>query len=228
MGLTNDKQNNEIPKWVSNLQCASDPNNTMTGDEILEQLNSQTDIDKMITELRKEPLEIFDKLMLKFKESSLLKNLFAYIYISYIIENVLGTTLTDIEKKVQTGRRLEQNDKDKIKLLKNYCAYFIVQEVKFYDYNYIRVMAERNRTKFEPAITECDKLLKYNENKTTNIKFTLIEELKDPFIMIAEELLYDIKEKQIMTSIKETKNNIVSNDKCCTLINQVIKQFIES
>lgn len=228
LGLTNSKQNNEISTAMLYAKAAADPNNTMTENEILEQLNNGTDIDRLIRELRKEPLEIFDKLMLKLKENGLFKNLFAYIYISYIIENVLGTTLTDIKNKVKTGRRLEQNDKDKIKLLKSYCTYFVIQEVEFYDYNYIRIIAERNKEKFEPAIKECEKLLNYNENKTTNIKFAFIEELKQPFIMIAEELLYDIKEKQIMTSIKETKNNIVSNDKCCTIINQFIKQFIES
>lgn len=209
-------------------KAAADPNNTMTEDEILEQLNNEIGTDRIIAELRKEPLEIFDKLMLKFRESSLFENITAYIYISYIVENVLETTLEDIKNKVKSKRRLEQNDKDKIKLLKSYCDYLMIQEVKYYDYNYIRIIAERNRAKFEPAITECDKLLSYKENKTTNIKFDFIEQLKEPFIMIAEELLYDIKEKQIMTSIKETKNNIVSNDKCCTIINQIIKQFIES
>ena len=77
-------------------------------------------------------------------------------------------------------------------------------------------------------MNECRKLLRYNENKDTNIEFKYIEALKQTFIIISEELLYDMKEKQIMTSIKETKNNIVSNDKCCTIINQYIKQFIES
>lgn len=195
---------------------------------MLEIMNKQLVIDTMTKELREEPLEIYDSLMLKFKENSLFKNLSAYIYISYIIENVLGSTLTNIKKKVDTGRRLEQNDKDKIKLLMNYCIYFIMQEVKFYDYNYISIIAERNKNKFEPAMNECRKLLRYNENKDTNIEFKYIEALKQTFIIISEELLYDMKEKQIMTSIKETKNNIVSNDKCCTIINQYIKQFIES
>lgn len=195
---------------------------------MLEIMNKQLVIDTMTKELREEPLEIYDSLMLKFKENSLFKNLSAYIYISYIIENVLGSTLTNIKKKVETGRRLEQNDKDKIKLLMNYCIYFIMQEVKFYDYNYISIIAERNKNKFEPAMNECRKLLIYNENKDTNIEFKYIEALKQTFIIISEELLYDMKEKQIMTSIKETKNNIVSNDKCCTIINQYIKQFIES
>lgn len=229
LGLTTEKQiNNDISIPMLYAQCASDPNNTMTENEILEELNNGANINIIIKELSKEPLEIFDRLMLKFKESNLFKNISAYIYISYIIENVLGSTLTDIKNKVKAGRRLEQNDKDKIKLLKNYCIYFVIQEVKFYDYNYINIIAERNKEKFEPAINECEKLLKYNENKTTNIEFNYIEDLKQPFIKISEELLYDMKEKQIMTSIKETKNNIIANDKCCTIINQYIKQIIES
>ncbi len=228
LGLTNDKQNNEFPASYYNVQCACDPNNTRDTDEMIEIVNKQLIIDATIKELRKEPLEIYDSLMLKFKENDLFKNLSAYIYISYIIENVLETTLTNIKKKVETGRRLEQNDKDKIKLLMNYCIYFVMQEVKFYDYDYISIMAERNKNKFEPAINECKKLLRYNENKDTNIQFNYIEELKQPFINISEELLYDMKEKQIMTSIKETKNNIIANDKCCTIINQFMKRFIES
>lgn len=229
LGLTTEKQNNNIiPIPMLYTKSAAEPNNTMTENEVLEELNNKTSINERVTRLRKEPLETFDKLMLKFKENSLFENISAYIYISYIIENVLGSTLTDIKSKVKAGRRLEQNDKDKIKLLKNYCIYFVIQEVKFYDYDYINIIAERNKEKFEPAINECEKILEYNENKTTNIEFNYIEDLKEPFTMISEELLYDMKEKQIMTSIKEVKNNIIANDKCCTIINQFIKQIIES
>lgn len=228
LGVTNDKQNNKIPMRGLKLQCACEPNNTLTTEEILDELNNSFELDSFKQELSIEPLEIFDKLMLKFKSNDLFKNLFAYIYISYMIENVLGNTLEDIKKKLDTGRRLEQNDKDKIKLLMNYCEYFVKQEIKFYDYNYINIIAERNKKIFEPAIKVCKKLLKYNENKNSKVEINCIEELKEPFKMIAEQLLYDIKEKQIMTSIKETKNNIVANDKCCTIINQFIKQFVES
>lgn len=209
-------------------QCAADPNNSMIEDEILESLNSGLSVDKTIEKLRKEPLEIFDKFMLKFEESSLYENISAYIYISYIIENVLGSTLEEIKKKVKTERRLEQNDKDKIKFLKNYFNYFEKQKIKYYNYNYIRILTEKNKTKFETAKKECEKLLIYNENKSITIDFKPIEETKAVFSIVAEELLYDIKEKQIMTSIKDIKNNIIANDKCCTIINQIIKPYIES
>ncbi len=222
LGLTNGREP------TIKLVCpknAADPNNTMTEDESLEQLNQQTTINNTITNLKEEPLEIFDKLMLKFKENNLFKNLFAYIYISYIVENVLETTLSSIKKKIKGTRRLEQNDKDKIKLLINYCKYFIYQDIKFYGYNYINIIAERNKEKFELAIKECNKILKYNENKNIKIEIKYIEDLKQPFVMILEQMLYDIKEKQFMTSLEETKNSIISNDKCCTIINQIIKNF---
>ena len=40
-------------------------------------MNKQLVIDTMTKELREEPLEIYDSLMLKFKENSLFKNLSA-------------------------------------------------------------------------------------------------------------------------------------------------------
>lgn len=200
----------------------------MSEDEILEKLNSETSINRVPPELRREPLEIYDKLMLEFKKNNLFEHISAYIYTFYIIENVLETTLKQIKTKVQSQRRLEQNEKDKIKLLKNYFDYFGKQNLKYYDYNYVRIMAERNKTKFISAQKECEKLLNYNENKSISINFEQIEETKTTFIMFAEDLLYDIKEKQINTSIKDVKNNIIENNKCCTMINQFIKKYIES
>lgn len=142
-------------------------------------------------------LGVVDMLIQQYNDSGIVTELKTYLFVTYVTTNILKDTIESIEDKVNRNIDITHLETQKIAFLKEYIKYFEYQKTQFY--HMVAVLSDRHRSKFESAIAECDKILKYNNDRSVQINFAKLITINIPFELFRNHLKPELQKRMDIT-----------------------------
>lgn len=157
----------------------------------------------ILDKLHNDTLGIADMLLKRLDEEEVLMDLKAYVFVSYINENILTKMLENIEDEVKRKVDIMHMETQKIKFLMEYMEYFRFQKTTYY--SFAHCMAQNHKSAFDKAKIECEKILYYNQNKDIQIDFARMTSLQIVLKLFETHLLKGLEERTNRSNRKHNK-----------------------
>ena len=153
----------------------------------------------------------FDKFMDEIKEQNLSYDLNAYIFVSYVNNNIMKEIFEKIKSKVESKEELSQAEVQKLDFLSVYTQY--IKHQKTENYSYLRFLVnEKWSDHYDTIIEECERLSNYNRNKKVKIEFDIISNFQEMLEEFKEYLSHKI-DKELKTAKEDVVNKIVKDNR---------------
>ena len=152
----------------------------------------------------------FDSFMEEINDKKLSYDMNAYIFVTYMNNNVLEEVLNKIRNKMERKEDLRRPEVLRVGFLADYVTYVRGQKTRIYDYLRLLVNEEwaDNYIKLE---NECYKLREYHKNKDIKINFDYISKFQSMLKVFEAYLSYNVDNK-LQKSKEDMINKINKQD----------------